>query len=162
MGSRASAPHSPTGYFVSAKGVGDNASAELFVLTFAALQPCASLGEGLLQHLHPTVGGMAWGRVLLCSRHPAAAGLVGLGRPKPHPKQALSLTHDLQRVLSMDTWWNCGHQVHTAMVVRLKLGKGWAMGHCTGVCTAHPHSQADVRIHTPMPQIHETSSKIMQ
>ena len=29
--------------------------------------------------------------------------------PNPHPKPALSLTHDLLCVLSMDTWWNFGH-----------------------------------------------------
>ena len=28
----------------------------------------------------------------------------------PHPKLALSLTHDLLRVLLMDTWWNFGHE----------------------------------------------------
>ena len=28
--------------------------------------------------------------------------------PIPHPKPAL--THDLLRVLSVDTWWNFGHE----------------------------------------------------
>ena len=28
--------------------------------------------------------------------------------PIPHPKPALSLTHDM---LSMDTWWNFGHKL---------------------------------------------------
>ena len=31
--------------------------------------------------------------------------------PDPHPKRALSLTHDLLRVLSMDTWWNFSHKL---------------------------------------------------
>ena len=31
--------------------------------------------------------------------------------PNPHPKPALSLTHDLLCVLSMDTWWNFGHEL---------------------------------------------------
>ena len=31
--------------------------------------------------------------------------------PIPHPKPALSLIHDLLRVLSMDTWWNFGHEL---------------------------------------------------
>ena len=31
--------------------------------------------------------------------------------PIPHPKPALSLTHDLLRVLSMDTCWNFGHEL---------------------------------------------------
>ena len=30
--------------------------------------------------------------------------------PNPHPKPALSLTHDLLCVLSMDTWWNFGYE----------------------------------------------------
>ena len=28
-----------------------------------------------------------------------------------HPKPSLCLTHDLLRVLSMDTWWNFGHEL---------------------------------------------------
>ena len=31
--------------------------------------------------------------------------------PNPYPKLALSLTHDLLCVLSMDTWWNFGHEL---------------------------------------------------
>ena len=29
----------------------------------------------------------------------------------PHPKLALSLTHDLLCVLYMATWWNFGHEL---------------------------------------------------
>ena len=31
--------------------------------------------------------------------------------PIPHPKPDLSQTHNLLRVLSMDTWWNFGHEL---------------------------------------------------
>ena len=31
--------------------------------------------------------------------------------PIPHPRPALLLTHDLLRVLSMDTWWTFGHEL---------------------------------------------------
>ena len=30
--------------------------------------------------------------------------------PNPNPKLALSLTHDRLCVLSIDTWWNFGHE----------------------------------------------------
>ena len=33
------------------------------------------------------------------------------------PKSALSLTHDLLCVLSMDTWWNFGHELKKEIVV---------------------------------------------
>ena len=42
--------------------------------------------------------------------HPAAAVLVRVRHTKPTPK-ALSLTHDLLCVLSMDTWWNFRHEL---------------------------------------------------
>ena len=45
----------------------------------------------------------------ISSRHPAAAGQVGIGHT--HPTLALSLTHDLLRALLMDTWWNFGHEL---------------------------------------------------
>ena len=58
--------------------------------------------------------------------------------PIPHPKLALSLTHDLLRVLSMDTWWKFGHELEKkallAYVSRAskQASKGWSK-HGVGV-----------------------------
>ena len=36
------------------------------------------------------------------------------------PKSALSLTHDLLRVLSMDTWWNFGHELKKFFLIDVR------------------------------------------
>ena len=60
--------------------------------------------------------------------------------PIPHPQPALSLTHDLLRVLAMDTWWNFGHEFcppPPPLVVHMK-GR-WLR---SGVVRERPHIAA--------------------
>ena len=52
-------------------------------------------------------------------------GVAGGTSPAPYPKLAVSLTHDVLCVLSMDTWWNFGHE--------LKKKRYWPfLAKCTG------------------------------
>ena len=48
--------------------------------------------------------------------------------PYPHPQPALSLTHDLLRVLSMDTWWTFGHGLKKKKAVRGLCIRGVVLG----------------------------------
>ena len=62
--------------------------------------------------------------------------------PIPHPKPALSLTHDLLRALSMDTWWNFGHEVTKIVWFR----KGSELTVVTGFLEPCEHSSWPARI----------------
>ena len=59
-------------------------------------------------------GRHGWGKAQESFLPPTRCTRLGRGRSSPPPttqKPAVSLTHDLLCVLSLDTWWNFGHEL---------------------------------------------------
>ena len=63
----------------------------------------------------------------------------------PSPETGLSLTHDLLRVLSMDTWWNFGHEIKQEFwrILMCDTERGY-------MCTCGTNSESTDDTHTPL------------
>ena len=70
---------------VTAKGAYDSVTKERFTLTFAALETCNTQGEGLHQHLQPTMGRLHWGSGVLMGEGGPCKGGRDCGQGPSNP-----------------------------------------------------------------------------